>query len=42
MSKVYDWFQENVRGGKEVYDALVSAAASAEEEIAMLNATSVN
>ena len=39
---VYDWFQENVRGGKEVYDALVAAAANAEEEIASLNSTSVN
>ena len=39
---VYDWFQENVRGGDVVYDALVSAAAAAEAEIARLNASSVN
>ena len=39
---VYDWFKENVRGGQEVYDALVAAAAAAEAEIADLNAAAIN
>lgn len=34
---VYDWFKNNVNGGQEVFDALVSAAAEAEEEITALN-----
>lgn len=34
---VYDWFNANVDGGKEVFDALVSAAAEAETEIDKLN-----
>ena len=34
---VYAWFQENVRNGKDVYDALVAATAEAEAEIANRN-----
>ncbi|WP_172297339.1 TRAP transporter substrate-binding protein DctP [Pseudoruegeria sp. HB172150] len=34
---VYDWFKENIDGGSEVYDALVAAAAEAEERIGSLN-----
>ena len=39
---VYDWFKENIRGGPEIYDALVAAAERAEAEIARLNSDSVN
>ncbi len=39
---VYDWFQENVRGGTEVFEAIVAAAAEAESEIAELNESSIN
>ena len=38
---VYEWFQENVRNGKEIYDALVAAAAKAEAEIAELNSSAI-
>ncbi len=38
---VYEWFQENVRNGKEIYDALVAAAAEAEVEIAELNSSAI-
>lgn len=34
---VYDWFRENVRGGPEVIDGLIAAAAAAEEKIDALN-----
>lgn len=30
---VYDWFKANIKGGPEVFDALTSAVASAEEKI---------
>lgn len=39
---VYDWFKSNVKGGQEVFDALVEAAAAAEAEIDMLNASIIN
>ncbi len=32
-SPVYDWFKTNIKGGPEIFDALVSAVAEAEEEI---------
>lgn len=32
-SPVFDWFKENVRGGPDVFDALATAAAAAEEKI---------
>lgn len=38
---VYDWFKDNVRGGPEVFDALVAAAAAAEESIDKLNGMAV-
>ncbi|MCY4186451.1 MAG: TRAP transporter substrate-binding protein DctP [Rhodobacteraceae bacterium] len=39
---VYEWFKSNVKGGQEVFDALVEAAAAAEAEIDMLNASIIN
>lgn len=30
---VYDWFRENVRGGPEIFDALISEVAKAEAEL---------
>ena len=30
---VYDWFKDNVRGGEEIFDAMVSAVAEAEADI---------
>ena len=30
---VYDWFKSNIKGGPEVFDALVTAVAAAEEKI---------
>ena len=39
---VYDWFKSNIKGGQEVFDALVEAAAAAEAEIDMLNASIIN
>lgn len=36
-SPVYDWFKDNVDGGAEVFDAMVAAAAAAEEKIGALN-----
>ncbi len=38
---VYDWFKENVRGGREVFDALVAAAEDAKAEIDRLNASAI-
>ena len=35
---VYAWFKDDVKGGPEVFDALVKAAAAAEEEISASNA----
>ncbi len=40
-SPVYDWFKDNVRGGPEVFDALVAAVGEAEAEIDRLNALAV-
>ncbi len=39
---VYDWFKSNVKGGQEVFDALVEAAAAAEAQIDMLNSSVTN
>ena len=39
---VYDWFKNNVRGGQEIFDALVNAAAAAEAEIAESNSAAIN
>ncbi len=36
-SPVYVWFKDNVKGGQEVFDALVEAAAAAEMEISESN-----
>ena len=30
-SPVYDWFKANVKGGKEIFNALTKAVASAEK-----------
>ena len=38
---VYDWFKKNVEGGGDAFDALVSAVASAEEEIAAARAADI-
>ncbi len=40
-SPVYDWFKSNIRGGEEVFDALVAAAAKAEADIDRLNGAAV-
>ena len=39
---VYDWFKGNVTGGGEIFDALVSAVASAEADIAAGLASDLN
>jgi len=31
-SPVYDWFKSNVKGGKEIFNALTKAVASAEKQ----------
>jgi len=39
---VYDWFKENVQGGEEVFNAIVSSAEAAQAEIDRLNAAAIN
>ena len=41
-SPVYDWFKTNIDGGAEIFDALTSAVAEAEAEIAAGTARDIN
>ena len=39
---VFDWFQANVQGGPEIYEALTKAVAEAEAVLAEANARDLN
>ena len=39
---VYDWFKDNVRGGPQIFDALVDGVAEAEADIASANRSDLN
>ncbi len=39
---VYDWFKENITGGEEIFNALVSAVADAEAELDAATAQDIN
>ena len=39
---VYDWFKENITGGEEIFNALVSAVADAEAELDAATAKDIN
>ncbi len=41
-SPVYDWFKTNVKGGPEIFDALISAVSEAEADIKAANMKDLN